>query len=56
MDPSYTLYIGYDDGASHYSKNLALAAWAIFTPLHWLFLSNGIWIGAATNNQAKYDA
>ena len=51
-----TPYIGYVDGASRYSRNLASAGWAIFTPLHSLFLSNGVCIGTATNNQAEYDA
>ena len=49
-------YIGYADGASRYSRNLALAGWAIFTPLHALVLSNGVCIGTATNNQTEYDA
>ena len=48
-------YIGYADGASRYSRNLASAGWAIFTPLHTLVLSNAVCIGTATNNQAKYD-
>ena len=49
-------YIGYANGASRYSRNLASAGWAIFTPLHSLVLSNGVCIGTATNNQAEYDA
>ena len=49
-------YLGYADGASHYSRHLASAAWAIFTPLHTLVLANGVCIGTATNNQAEYDA
>ena len=49
-------FIGYADGASRYSRNLALAGWAIFTPLYALVLSNGVCIGFATNNQAEYDA
>ena len=55
-DPSSTPFIGYADGASRYSQNLASAGWAIFTPLHALFLSNGVCIGSATKNQAEYDA
>ena len=55
QDLPSTPYIGYADGASLYSQNLALAAWAIFTPLHTLVLSNGVCIGTATNNQAEYD-
>ena len=54
--PPSTSFIGYADGASRYSRNLASAGWAIFTPLHDLVLSNGVCIGSATNNQAEYDA
>ena len=50
-----THYLGYADGASRYSRNLASATWAIFTPLHTLVLANGVCIGNATNNQAEYD-
>ena len=46
---SSTHYLGYADGESRSSRNLASAAWAIFTPLHTL-------VGNATNNQAEYDA
>ena len=53
---SSTHYIGYADGASRYSQNLALATLAIFTPLHTVVLSNGVCIGNATNNQVEYDA
>ena len=56
MDPSSTLYIGHVNDASCFSRNLASAGWAIFTPLHALVLSNGVYIGTATNNQAEYDA
>ena len=56
MDPLSTPYIGHADGASLFSRNLALAAWAIFNPLHTLVLSNGLCIVSTTNNQAEYDA
>lgn len=56
MDPPSTPYIGYADGASCYSQNLASTAWAIFTPLHSPVMSNSVCIGATTNNQAEYDA
>ena len=56
LDLSSTHYIGYVDGASFHSQNLASTTWAIFTPLHTLVLSNGVCIGNATNNQAEYDA
>ena len=54
--PSSTHYIGYADGASRYSRHLASAAWAIFTPMHTLVLAHGVCIGTTTNNQAEYAA
>lgn len=56
MDPSSTSYISHVDGVIRFSQNIASASWAIFTPFHTLVLSNGMCIGYATNNQAKYDA
>lgn len=55
MDPSSTLYIGYANCASHFSRNIALTTWAIYTALHTLVLLNYLCIGSATNNQAEYD-
>jgi ribonuclease HI len=48
-------HIGYADGASRWTQNLASAAWAIYTPSHVLLHSSGICLGSATNNQAKYE-
>jgi len=36
--------------------NLASAAWAIYSPSHTLLHHSGVCVGAATNNQAEYDA
>ena len=55
MDLPSTPYINFVDGASRYSRNLASAGWAIFTPLYSLVLSNDVCIATATNNQAEYD-
>jgi len=56
MDPSSTLYISYVDSVSHFSGNLSLEAWAIFTTFHTLAHANNVCIGSSTNNQAEYDA
>jgi ribonuclease HI len=56
MNPFSYFYIGYANGASHYSRNLASTTWALFTPVHSLVHSSGISIGPATNNQVEYDA
>lgn len=55
MDPSFTPYIGFADGAICFTRNLALVSWAIFTPFHSLEYSNDVCIGSTTNNQAEYD-
>jgi ribonuclease HI len=54
MLPPLAYHIGYTDGASHWTQNLASAAWAPYTPSHELLHSSGICLGSATNNQADY--
>jgi ribonuclease HI len=51
-----TYHISYADGANHWTQNLALAAWALYTTSHVLLHSNGICLGLTTNNQVEYDA
>ena len=48
-------YMGFTDGASRWSPNLASAAWVIYSPLHELIHIDGIRVGTATNNQDGYD-
>ena len=55
MDPTLDWYIGFTDGASRWSPNLALATWVIYSPLHELIHIYGICVGIATNNQDEYD-
>ena len=55
MDPSSTRHIGYANGASHFSRNLALVAWGIFTTFHSLVHSNDICIVFSTNKQVEYE-
>jgi ribonuclease HI len=49
-------WVGYVDGASHSSQNLASAAWAIFYPSGELVSFRGVCIGRSTNNIAEYSA
>jgi ribonuclease HI len=56
MLPPPAYHIGYTDGASRWTQNLASAAWALYTPSHEMLHSNGICLGPTTNNQAKYTA
>jgi hypothetical protein len=55
MDPSAYFFIGYVDGVSYYSQNLASTTWDLFTPSHSLIHSNYLCIIPATNNQDEYD-
>ena len=56
MDPLPPCYIGFADGASRWSPNLASAAWVLYSPSNERIHLDGTCIGAATNNQAEYDA
>ena len=55
MDPTSAFYVGFTDGASRWSPNLALAVWAIYSPSHELIHIDGMCVGIATNNQAEYN-
>jgi ribonuclease HI len=54
MLPPPAYHIGYADGASRWTQNLASTAWALYTPSHELLHSSDICLGPTTNNQAKY--
>jgi ribonuclease HI len=56
MPPPSAFHIGYTDGASCWTQNLASTTWALYTPSHELLHSSGICLGSATNNQAEYTA
>jgi ribonuclease HI len=47
-------YIGFADGASRSSRNLASAAWAIYAPTNELISLQGVCLGRETNNIAEY--
>ena len=48
-------YIGFVDGASRWSPNLASDAWVIYSMSHKLIHIDGICVGSVANNQAEYD-
>ena len=48
-------YIGYVNGASHSSQNIAYAAWVIFSSTNEFVGSEGIFLGLATNNFVEYE-
>jgi ribonuclease HI len=49
-------YIGFADGASRSTRNLASAAWAIYAPTNELIFLRGVCHGRATNNITEYSA
>jgi hypothetical protein len=53
MLPPPAYHIGYADNSNRWTQNLALAAWALYTPSHEMLHSSGIFLGSATNNQAE---
>ena len=54
MSESLLPYIGFADGASHSTRNLASAAWAIYAPTNELVSLRGVCLGRATKNIAEY--
>ena len=49
-------YIGFADGASHHTCNLASAAWVIYSPSGQLVVARGACLGPASNNVVEYRA
>jgi ribonuclease HI len=56
MSKSSLPYIGFADGTSHSTQNLASAAWAIYAPTNELVSLRGVCLGRATNNIVEYGA
>jgi ribonuclease HI len=55
MSESSLPYIGFTNGASCSTQNLASAAWAIYAPTNELVSLRGVCLGHATNNIAEYN-
>jgi ribonuclease HI len=49
-------YIGFVDGTSRSTQNLASTAWAIYAPTDELISLHGVFLGRATNNITEYSA
>ena len=49
-------YIGFADGASHHTCNLASTTWVIYSPSGQLVAAGGACLGPASNNVAEYRA
>jgi ribonuclease HI len=54
MSESSLPYIGFADGASRSTQNLASVAWAIYAPTNELVSLRGVCLGRATNNIVEY--
>jgi ribonuclease HI len=50
------LYIGFVDGSSHNTQNLAFVAWEIYVPTDELISLHGIFLGHEINNILEYSA
>jgi hypothetical protein len=49
-----SVYLGFIDGSSHHTRNLAYAAWVVYSPEGQLVSSGGVFLGPSTNNVVKY--
>ena len=56
MSTFSSIHVRFADGASRYARNLASAAWVVYSPTDELLSSGGIYLGPATNNVAEYRA
>ena len=48
------VYIGFANGASRHTQNLASAAWVIYTPTGQVFSSGGLCLWPYSNNVFEY--
>ena len=53
---SFEMFVGFVDGASRHTCNLASAAWVIYSPSGQLVSLGGACLGPASNNVTKYRA
>jgi hypothetical protein len=53
MTSSFPIFVGFVDGASRHTQNIASAAWVIYHSDE-LVSSGGIFLGSTTNNMAEY--
>jgi ribonuclease HI len=53
MTYSFPIFVGFADGASRHTQNIAFAAWVIYHSDELVSLE-GIYLGSTTNNMAEY--
>ena len=49
-------YIGFADGSSRSTQNLAFFSWEIYAPMDEFISLHGVFLGRTTNNIAEYSA
>jgi len=54
MPKESSVYIGYVDGASRHSWNLAFVTWVIYSPTRQLVSVGGVCLRETTNNFVEY--
>ena len=54
MSTESSVYLGFADGASCHTWNLASTAWVVYSPEVLLVSSGGICLGPSMNNVAQY--
>jgi ribonuclease HI len=54
MSTESLVYIGFADGASRHTRNLASVAWVIYSSEGLLVSSGGVCLGPSMNNVAEY--
>ena len=55
MSTESSVYLGFTDGASHHTWNLASSAWMVYSPEGLLVSSGGVCLGTSTNNGTEYN-
>jgi hypothetical protein len=56
MSVSSLPYIGFVDGSSHSTQNLASVSWEIYAPTDEFISLHGVFLGRAANNIVEYSA
>jgi ribonuclease HI len=54
MSTESSVYLGFRDGASRHTRNLASTAWVVYSPEGLLVSSGGVCLGPSMNNVAEY--
>ena len=56
MSMECSVYIGFVDGASLHTQNLASTAWVIYAPMVQVLSSGGVCLWPSSNNVPEYSA